>query len=101
MMSCEPRQLDPVRRTDLVENVRKMPLYGVRADGNPVAYFLVGFSLQHRSQDFQLAPGQPELFRAPARRLELLHARGDIRDALVSDPVVARHDALDAVEQHV
>src|SRR6266850_4024139 len=101
MVTGEERELDPARRAHLVEDVHQMALDGVLTDREAAPDFLVGVAVDHRPHDFLFPTGQPEHLRLSACGGEPAHAGGNVRRALVADPVVAGHHALDALEQQI
>ena len=66
MVRGEQRELDAVRRTDLVEDVGKVPLDGVFADRRHLRDLLIGRSPHDRPNDVELVRGQAERGRATA-----------------------------------
>src|SRR3954463_10378947 len=88
MIDGEQRELDPIRRANLVEHVDEVPLDGVFADAQARGELVVRFTVDDAADHLELAPRQPEPARVVARLLQAPNHRRDIGDgSFVADPV--------------
>src|SRR5215471_1778945 len=99
MVAGEEGELDPARRAHLVEDVHEMALDRVLADGESASDLLVRVAVGDRPHDVLFPTRQPEHLRLSASGDEATDAGGNVRCTLVADPVMAGHDAVDALEQ--